>query len=353
MDSKLKKSPSQEDEELFRLQKELVGRLIIDSKIGFFSDKCASTNPKEMFRTIDALLNRPSKILPKSVSKLEIRNDVGSCNVSANVMYVTVTQSSLSDFQPLKSDDVAEIIRQFPSKVCTLDSIPSWLIKKYLDILVPLITKIVNASLSSGTFPSALKESIITPVIKRSYLDKNSLKNYRPIANLPFLSKVIEKAASRQVMTHVDSNNIGEPFQSSYKRHHSTETALLKVKNDLLRSLDNNKAVLMVLLDMSAAFDTVDHDILLARLESKFGIGSTVKSWFSTYLKDRVTKVSIDGEFSSDHVMRYSLPQGSVLGPHGFILYTSPIGNIICVFNALYRLTEGTSLAPCQTKNCF
>ena len=102
------------------------------------------------------------------------------------------------------------------------------------------ITTIVNASLSNGTFPSALKESIITPVIKKINADRNSLKNYRPVANLPFLSKVIEKAASRQVMDHVDSNYLGEPLQSPYKRHHNTETALLKVKNDLLCSLDNN-----------------------------------------------------------------------------------------------------------------
>ena len=188
----------------------------------------------------------------------------------------------------------------------------------------------VNASLSTGTFPSALKESIITLVIMKSNADRNSLKNYRPVANLPFLSKVIEKAASRQVMDHVDSNNLGEPLQSSYKRHHSTETALLKVKNDLLCSLNNNKAVLMVLLDMSAAFDTVDHDILLDRLRSKFGIKHMVKSWFSTYLGDRVTKVSIDGDFSDDHVMRYTLPYGSIIG---FILYTSPVGNIMRAFD--------------------
>ena len=140
-------------------------------------------------------------------------------------------------------------------------------------------------------------------------------------------------------MDHVDSNYLGEPLQSSYKRHHSrpTETALLKVKNDLLCSLDNNKAVLMVLLDMSAAFDTVDHDILLVRLESKFGIKHMVKSWFSTYLRDRVTKVSIDGDFSDNHIMRYSLPQGSIIGPHGFILYTSPVGNIMRAFDISFH----------------
>ena len=268
------------------------------------------------------------------------RNDVSSKDASASASlseYDTVSQCSLSDFQPLESEDIEDIIRQFPSKSCSLDTIPSWLVKRNLDILLHPITKIVNASLSTGTFPSALKESIITPVIKKSNADRNSLKNYRPVANLRFLSKVIEKAASRQVMDHADSNYLGAPLQSSYKRHHSTETALLKVKNDLLCSLDNNKAVLMVLLDMSAAFDTVDHDILLDRLESKFGIKHMVKSWFSTYLRDRVTKVSIDGEFSDNHIMRYSLPQGSVIGPHGFILYTSPVGNIMRAFDISFH----------------
>ena len=93
----------------------------------------------------------------------------------------------------------------------------------------------------------------------------------------------------------------------------------------------------MVLLDMSAGFDTVDHDILLDRLESKFGIKHMVKSWFSTYLRDRVTKVSIDGDFSDDHVMIYTFPEGSIIGPHGFILYTSSAGNIMRAFDISFH----------------
>ena len=341
LEHRWKKSRSEVDEERFRLQKVLV---ITESKIRFFTDKCISSNSKEMYRTINSLLNKSSKTLPDSDSKHDlankfltffiekvenIRNDVSSKDASASASlseYDTVSQWSLSDFQPLESEDIANIIRQFPSKSCSLDTIPSWLVKRNLDILLPPITKIVNASLSTGTFPSALKKSIITPVIKKSNADRNSLKNYRPVANLPFLSKVIEKAASCQVMDHVDSNYLGEPLQSSYKRHHSTKTAK-----------ENNKAVLMVLLDMSAAFDTVDHDILLDRLESKFGIKHMVKSWFSTYLRDRVTKVSIDGDSSDNYIMRYSLPQKSIIGPHGFILYTSPVGNIMRSFDISFH----------------
>jgi hypothetical protein len=103
----------------------------------------------------------------------------------------------------------------------------------------------------------------------------------------------------------------------------------LKVKNDALQYLDKNKAILMVLLDMSAAFDTVDHGILLQRLENVFGLQGPVISWFRTYLTNRTTRVSIGGDFSVDHVLTYSLPQGSIIGPQGFILYIHPIGSII------------------------
>ena len=117
--------------------------------------------------------------------------------------------------------------------------------------------------------------------------------------------EIIEKAASCQVIDHVDSNNLGEKFQSSYKKTHSTESALLKVKNDLLQSIDENKAVLMVLLDMSAAFDTVDHALFLQRLDKRFGIRGCANSWFKTYLENRATKVVINQMFSDDHILKY------------------------------------------------
>jgi len=160
-------------------------------------------------------------------------------------------------------------------------------------------------------------------------MDQNSLKSYRPVANITFLSKIVEKAATCQVTNHVESNHLGEKYQSAYRRHHSTETALLRVKNDVLKCLDNGKAVIMVLLDMSAAFDTVDHHILLQRLNCRFGIGGTVNRWFASYLCDRTTKVTVKNNFSSEHTLKYSLPQGSIIGPLGFTLYTTPVGDII------------------------
>ena len=160
-------------------------------------------------------------------------------------------------------------------------------------------------------------------------MDPNTLKSYRPVANIKFIAKIIEKAASCQVIQHVSDHNLGEMFQSAYKAHHSTETALLQVRSNILQSLDDNKAVLLVLLDMSAAFDTIDHGILINRLESRFGITGDALQWFKTYLRDRSTRVMINNDMSQQHVFNYSVPQGSIVGPQGFIMYTHPVGDII------------------------
>ena len=229
------------------------------------------------------------------------------------------------------------IINKFPNKTCSLDTLPTWLVKDNIQIMLPVFTKVANTSLKTGVFPDTLKQSIITPVIKKPNLDGNVLKNYRPVANMKFLSKVVEKAASNQVTTYVDNHNLGETNQSAYRRFHSTETALLKVKSDILQHVDHGKIVFLVLLDMSAAFDTVDHPILLERFKTQFGIDGSVLSWFNSYLDNRNVRVSVNNNLSNEHILTYSLPQGSIIGPQGFIMYTSPIGEIIRRYNISFH----------------
>ena len=119
------------------------------------------------------------------------------------------------------------------------------------------------------------------------------MKNYRPISNLSFISKLIERAVATEVNQHVHNNKLGEPLQSAYRPLHSTETALLRVKNDILHSIDDHKAVALVLLDLSAAFDTVDHTIVIQRLEQVFGLDGLVLSWFRSYLDERKQCISV------------------------------------------------------------
>lgn len=139
---------------------------------------------------------------------------------------------------------------------------------------------------------------------------------------------MIEKAVALRLNDYMKTNNLEEPTQSAYKCGHSTETALLRVTNDILRSIDNKQPVLLVLLDLSAAFDTVDHKILLNRLQQRLGITGVTLKWFTSYLTNRTQQVTIDAGLSDAVCLLWGVPQGSVLGPQAFSIYSSPIADI-------------------------
>ena len=132
-----------------------------------------------------------------------------------------------------------------------------------LDAILLTLTIAVNHSLLTGEFPLIFKTAIVKPLLKKTSLDCEDLKNYRPICNLSFMSKVIAKVVLSQILQHINWNKLLSDFKSAYHPHHSSEIALLKVINDLLSALDDGKISVLVLLDLSAAFDTIDHEILL------------------------------------------------------------------------------------------
>ena len=149
---------------------------------------------------------------------------------------------------------------------------------------------------------------MLNPLLKNMGLDFEVFANFRPISNLMFMSKLTERAIALQLIDYITINNLDEVFQSACKQLHSTETALLRVQNDILVALDNHQSVILLLLDLSAAFDTVDHTILLNRLATRFGITGSVLSWFTSYLCNCYQFVRIRGERSSHHPLACGVP---------------------------------------------
>ena len=149
----------------------------------------------------------------------------------------TTARQELREWELVTPEDVAKLIREAPNKSCQLDTAPTWLVKQFNGLLAPFITLLFNTSLSTGCFPAKFKHAVITPLLKKGSRDDSQLKNYRPVSNLPFLSKLLEKVVQKQLQYHVVSNDAMPKFQSAYRQFHSTETAINKLLNDLRRGL--------------------------------------------------------------------------------------------------------------------
>ena len=205
---------------------------------------------------------------------------------------------------------------------------PTQIVVECLDVLLPGLTKMINLSLESGCFPESWKHADVHPRLKKPKSEA-TFPNLRPISNLIFVSKLVERVVFNQTHNHVTLNCLYPKAQSSYREFHSTETALLRIKNDILMKMNKQHLTLLVLLDLSAAFDTVDHVILLNRLNSNFCISGRVLSWFCSYLHNRSQSVSVNGETPRSFDVKHGVPQGSCLGPLLFILYVSKLFTVV------------------------
>ena len=220
------------------------------------------------------------------------------------------------------------IISKSSTASCSLDIISTFLLKQCIEPLLHPITNIINLALSEGIFPDSFKNAVVRPLLKKHNLPQNALSSYRPISNLNFLSKVLERVICSRINSHLSTFPSICPFQSAYRKFHSTETALLRIHNDLLLASDRKEATALVLLDLTAAFDTVDHQILLTRLNEFFGFSGKAYSMICSYLTNRSQQVTINSHLSTPSLVTTGVPQGSAIEPLLFTLYTTPLGYI-------------------------
>jgi exonuclease III len=348
--------------DMFQEATQHVNNLIDHAKKQYYVNKVKEADQKSFFKIVDKLMNKSENgSLPCNSSTKEladrfcqfftdkiykIRNDLTTIQSSQVTPTDNPCPSSdslphppvFSNFEPVTEEEVRKMIMSTKTKSCSQDPIPTSLLKDCLSTLLPVITKMVNLSMSQGLVPAELKKALILPLLKKPGLDSEILKHFRPVSNLTYLSKLLERLVAQRLLKHLTANNLQESFQSSYTKFHSTETALLRVQNDILAAIDDKKCILLVLLDLSAAFDTIDHKTLLLRLAARFGIKGTVLEWFTSYLSDRTQAVLIDEFESALHMLLYGVPQGSVLGPILFILYISPLGDLLRQWGMSYHL---------------
>ena len=190
----------------------------------------------------------------------------------------------------------------------------------------------VNLSFTSGVFGASWKKAVVLPLLKKQGLDLIPA-NYRPISNLTYVSKVVEKCALLQFNDHLSNGDLLPSYQSAYRSNYSTETALMKIHCDILTAMENQKVIALVGLDLSAAFDTVDHAILLKTLSNMYGVQDDALSWFQSYLSNRSFYVSVQDASSDYKNTNFSVPQGSILGPVLYSAYASPLGGVINAFD--------------------
>ncbi|XP_038049729.1 uncharacterized protein LOC119723237 [Patiria miniata] len=318
LERRWRKSKLQIHREMFQSQRDLVKSKYRYYQTNYYSEKIQGCDgdQRALFQVINHLLHKKtSPILPSFSSPYEmathfsdffdskiskIRNDLAEMDPGINPAQADLEfcQSPLLSLAPASDTEVMKIVKSAPTKTCPLDPIPTSLVKDHINVLLHPLTLIINKSLATGHFPTCFKTALITPVIKKKSLDSNDLKNYRPISNLPFMSKVVERVVAARLNAHLIQHNLRDNLQSAYTKFHSVETALVKVHNDIMLAVDNKRVVLLVLLDLSAAFDTVDHKILLHRLQYHFGVQGSALSWFRSYLQDRSQAVNISGELS-------------------------------------------------------
>ena len=239
----------------------------------------------------------------------------------------TVFETEAFEFQDVKETDVKSVIKSLAAdKAPRYDKISARVLKDSCESIAPVISRLVNNSFKMANFPKACKIAEVIPVPKEG--NSKEPANNRPISLLPILSKVSERLAYKQFVEFLTTHDKLSTYQSGNRKMHSTETALINVTDNILKAIDEKSASLLVLLDMSKAFDSLNNKLLLEKLR-KLGLKASVISWFSSYLSSRYQRARYEHSVSDLLPLTNGVPQGSILGSALFTVYMNDLISVI------------------------
>ena len=340
------KSGSFQDWLAFNDMKKYSSKKLSEAKEKYYTNRFSIVlnNPKKKYNIISELLgNKADKIEPdlaKSdpqafVERTEeffhlktqrIRAHLEKTNVSKRADTFSISYEPMTQFPEMTMPQLEEVVRKCKQTHCDLDILEFR--KLDMEYINPYLLKMVNSIFNTGVFPQCEKTALIRPHIKDNTVDINDQTNLRPVSNVSYMDKVLESCIYYFLHEFVDIHDILPKYQSAYRPGYSTSTALTKIYSDLVTAKDEGRCTLMISLDLSAAFDTIDHDLLITDL-FHIGIRGKALDVISSYLRCRTVKVQHNGCTSTGRPLLSGVPQGSVLGPLLFIIYTRSLAFLL------------------------
>ena len=360
--SKFKSNPTEHRERKYKTYRNRLNQLVRTAKKRYFEEKLteAKSDLKLTWKVIKEALNKPKATTNypsefhfqgKNFNESEnIANQFNEYFSKIGLSLDAIIPNTHPDFRIFLDSRIYPHLKLYPATetevneiICSLkssnmssghDHIPTFLIKALREIISLPLSQIINISMEEGSFPDSLKIAKVVPIYKAG--DASSFSNYRPVSVLPAFSKIFEKVMYNRLLTHLTDNNILSPSQFGFRAGHSTSHAILYLVDQITRAIDRREMTIGVFLDLSKAFDTVNHTILLHKLQH-YGISGTALRWFDSYLLNRKQYVKYNHANSEFETISCGVPQGSILGPLLFY-YTSTIFPMSVLFYTQYFL---------------
>ena len=348
--------------EAYRTLRNRVSLMIKNAKLDYYKSKLddANGNNKKVWSVINQVLKRNKKSsvptnIPDSstfnkyfVNVGKTLSDAVPAPPSHFSTYLPHTNGQIFTLNPTTVNEVLTLINNSRETAAGYDYLSMTLIKRAASALAPLLTHVFNLSIATGVFPQPLKTARVTPIHKSGPTDL--CPNYRPVSVLVSISKLLERIVYNQLMTFINDQNLLTNSQYGFRPGRSTEAALLSFTDHVLNAFDNDEYTVSVFLDLSKAFDTVNHSIMLHKL-NHYGVRGTAHTWFHSYLSNRVQHVHLNNQSSSNLPITCGVPQGSILGPLLFLLYV----NDVCQTSHILKyilFADDTALFHSDTNIC-